>query len=536
MYACQLDNVRAIQLLLESGANPNHFTEHASPLMFAASFASKEAVSLLLTFGADIALGPSGHCTKYTSLAFYMACLRGNLAIAEVFISAVKDKDIISERQLVLCHTLLGLQLIQQPNQAEVGCSIWRKALSWFNVLMKPQFGELSKVQLSHALHALYLSESALVQSGKVIEVNDHTMLKRTRSRFPDFRLCVVPDDVNENVSTNSDVVKIHDILLKGCASEVGPWWAKASLTLYDAVASIFGSEMTVENKRLSLLVLLENALLLRQPLQVMAVNCSILLLTVLKCRLYVDNPGYVMLLIDCSIEAAESTFRLWSSDYMAEKRKEQKNVISVAFRQTAQTLMSLAFIVLCTYSHETHFSHLLKLIRNFAELCKKVQHLEPTICLEYTMLCTVLSYMLQRDPLELKERHGHENTAGTLVDLVQLLLCDCNLDVNARDEKGNTVMFTAVKLDEPYRSDVIELLMSYGAHVDVSNYHGQSAYKMLSSLSDNNIDLLDCRSLKCRAATVLSFCKIPYVDVLPQTLVEFVDLHDTHTPTAPFS
>ncbi|KAK2145074.1 hypothetical protein LSH36_704g00030 [Paralvinella palmiformis] len=536
MYACLLDNADAVLLLLECGANPNHFTQHASPLMFAANYGSEEIVKLLLTRGANIAIGPSGRLTNGTSVAFYMACLRGCLGPAEVFISAAKDHDLISKQQLVLYYTVLGLQLIQQPSHVEVGRSLWRKALSWFGDLMKPRFGKVSKVQLSHSLHALYLKESALVQSGKSIEIDDLTMLMRTQSRFPDFRLCVIPDDVGADLSANSDIVKIHDIMLKGCVSEMGPWWANVSLTLYDAVSNVVSIEMTVENKRLTLLILMENALQLGQPLQIMSVNCNILLSVVLKCRLYVDNPGYIMLLMECSIAAFKSTLHLWSNEYMAEKRTEQREVMSLAYRKTAQTMMSLGFLVLFPGLHEIHFFHLTKLIRDFAELCKDVQRVDASICLEYAMLCTVLSYTLKSDPLELRQRHGFQNLTGTLLDLLQVLLDQCELDVNARDEKGNTVMFTALRMAEPYRSDTIELLMLSGAHVDVSNYSGHSAYKILCSLGNSNINLIDCCSLKCRAATVLSFCKIPYANVLPPSLVEFVNLHNTYTPTAPFS
>lgn len=75
-----------------------------------------------------------------------------------------------------------------------------------------------------------------------------------------------------------------------------------------------------------------------------------------------------------------------------------------------------------------------------------------------------------------------------------------------------------------------MRLLLEYGAHIDQPNALGKTPCDAIVELGKQcslGIHILDHIKLKCLCATVISKNKIPYKDVIPKTLENFVRLHE---------
>ena len=103
---------------------------------------------------------------------------------------------------------------------------------------------------------------------------------------------------------------------------------------------------------------------------------------------------------------------------------------------------------------------------------------------------------------------------------------------VNVTDVKRNTPLHVAL-LSEPYDVfveeyndwlKVIRLLIRFGAHLDMRNAWRQVAAKMLPSAV--TVDVFSQVSLQCLAARAVRVHKVPYRDIVPSVLVDFIDCH----------
>ena len=116
-------------------------------------------------------------------------------------------------------------------------------------------------------------------------------------------------------------------------------------------------------------------------------------------------------------------------------------------------------------------------------------------------------------------------------------LLIECGANVNAVDNKNNTVLHLCSKdlqnLEMKQHHDSLKqiavVLLKNEAHVDMVNTWGDSAAKSLaSSLIDFNIQ--DYVSLKCLTACAVLKYLISYVGHIPASLESFVQMHGRST------
>jgi len=109
---------------------------------------------------------------------------------------------------------------------------------------------------------------------------------------------------------------------------------------------------------------------------------------------------------------------------------------------------------------------------------------------------------------------------------VVVKLLLEAGAPVNAVNSGGNTPLHAAVfEPPEPGRSDrseIIDLLLQHGAHVDATNDARRSASDLLApDVVFNHV------SLQCRAARAIRRDhQLPYRRLLPTMLADFVDRH----------
>jgi len=98
---------------------------------------------------------------------------------------------------------------------------------------------------------------------------------------------------------------------------------------------------------------------------------------------------------------------------------------------------------------------------------------------------------------------------------------------VNEVDSAGNTPLHVAV-FNRPETArrgvwlEVIDLLLHHGVHVDMANAKREIASDALPS----SVNVLNYVSLKCLAAHTIRTHQLPYREIIPTTLSDFVDMH----------
>ena len=108
--------------------------------------------------------------------------------------------------------------------------------------------------------------------------------------------------------------------------------------------------------------------------------------------------------------------------------------------------------------------------------------------------------------------------------------LLDAGADIDAFDAERNTPLHTAARC-RPVKSDVIQLLLTRGAHPDIVNCQQRSAQQLLECGSDgtalcNIVPPARHTSLQCLAARAVTSNNINYRGYVPRRLEAFILLH----------
>ena len=72
----------------------------------------------------------------------------------------------------------------------------------------------------------------------------------------------------------------------------------------------------------------------------------------------------------------------------------------------------------------------------------------------------------------------------------------------------------------------IVETLLTNGAHIDSRNGRGQRPLDMLKHIPDCKINPLMYLTLRCLAASVIAQNKLPYKREIPTILEEFIESH----------
>lgn len=82
------------------------------------------------------------------------------------------------------------------------------------------------------------------------------------------------------------------------------------------------------------------------------------------------------------------------------------------------------------------------------------------------------------------------------------------------------------VSSHQNYNGDIVNLLLSYGAHIDQKDLTGNQPCKRLAAISKCQMNPLKYLSLKCMAASKIKAYNLPFVGTVPIHLEDFINLH----------
>ncbi len=139
------------------------------------------------------------------------------------------------------------------------------------------------------------------------------------------------------------------------------------------------------------------------------------------------------------------------------------------------------------------------------------------------------------------------EHNSGAGKDIIKLelplhkataLFLEHGCCIDCEDQEGNFPLHLAVRLMDCSAPRCIQTLLDYGAHYDAVNFARETAMDVVKSLPEKCppvkgvVDELSKASgvhlsLQCLSARVIVECRVPYVGILPQRVVDFVSWHE---------
>jgi len=107
----------------------------------------------------------------------------------------------------------------------------------------------------------------------------------------------------------------------------------------------------------------------------------------------------------------------------------------------------------------------------------------------------------------------------------VAKLLVECGARLNATNSLESTPLHTATNLTN-FKQEVVELLLSHGAHIDMKNVQGVRPAHLLATNPASTVSITRFLTLKCLCAQVISNNKLPFRGEVPEVLETFIEAH----------
>lgn len=107
----------------------------------------------------------------------------------------------------------------------------------------------------------------------------------------------------------------------------------------------------------------------------------------------------------------------------------------------------------------------------------------------------------------------------------VARMLVECGARINATNAVESTPLHTASCLAN-FKQEVVELLLTHGAHIDMKNSQGIRPSQLLAANPVSTVSITRFLSLKCLCAQVISNNKLPFKGEVPEVLETFIEAH----------
>ncbi|XP_046449498.1 protein fem-1 homolog A-like [Daphnia pulex] len=188
---------------------------------------------------------------------------------------------------------------------------------------------------------------------------------------------------------------------------------------------------------------------------------------------------------------------------------------------------------------HQDNFDRILNCLSHLLFLLTSIESERPDRTRLVELVCRVvridprtstgesLLHLAANRDNTIKSSTYFDEPQGTFFPSVKVaqLLIDCGADVSSLDQKRNTPLHTAAKIQN-YHSNLVELLLNHGGHIDQINSDGERPAVMLLKLPTCSVHPLQYISLRCLAASVIKTQGISYRGEVPVSLEPFIEKH----------
>lgn len=531
--ACALGYVEIAKVLLEKGADVNHTSQHSSPLIYASDYNNTELISLLLSYGADIHLVPKNFQTEAAALPLYQACLNGHKDVAEILMKSAEE-SLRPEKKLCLLG-LLGAQVINRDQDYDSGVSFWRKAL----LLLEELKGNLEGEDIRMKLQELYIRESnespidmSQMNSSRETTVSlnggkgNQKPHKHRHSVFNNMKLCTSIDELEEIMSSQK-LLNLQGLLV--LESILGPLHSETTHRISKA------ARHALENSDLStacklFLYIIECS----EKKDQMMMTCEYLSqLADLLLNIFINSPAIVRGIVDineillAAIEFTQEVLcKVYTEYYSASSEKEPSSNFLYSGKGTSEVKVMSEMV-------ETFMTFLRMFVDQEVGKEELHQALKTAVkIVRQSPPCQNFFFCMQSEMLRLAT-YGGRSASSTLYFFQEDIfpneptlqfLIKCGADINHQDTAGNTALHYSMDCPNP-DIKIIKRLLSCGSHVDVCNKSGLTPYSIMEK-KYACLQPFSYITLKCLASRVIMNFEVPYKELIPQSLEEFVPLH----------
>ena len=199
---------------------------------------------------------------------------------------------------------------------------------------------------------------------------------------------------------------------------------------------------------------------------------------------------------------------------------EDDRDALFEIHQTNIHTCLYLLAIILKTEQDEKEMGELYSLVYQF-------QKLNPILKNGYTLLHMAVDSATFVDDFHVDDVVSFPDSG------VARLLIKCGGDVNAQDFAGNTPMHALVNISSKASVNVkeveltMQVLIDSDAHLDICNKDRKTTMDYAKREEDAMILRASFQlSLKCLTATYISNNEIPYQNLIPSLLEEFLSLH----------
>ncbi|XP_039277205.1 protein fem-1 homolog B [Nilaparvata lugens] len=534
--AADSGHLNVVKILVKGGANINHPTlSNSTPLRAACFEGYLDVVKYLTEHGADLTIA-----NIYNNTCLMIAAFKGNRDIVSYLLEKGVDpdeKDYCGETAMHFAAECGHINIVRELLQynAEITKNKYgmtplltaadrtKENLVCF-LVDRPEVSLREKIDALELLGASYANNSRNYS----LELSHHYLVKTMELRYLDDENPILKPEVEpihaydnwqesqtlqqlESIRSNSEALHMESLVIRErilgqCNPEVPH-------------SVIYRGAVFADNARFDRcldlwlhalhLCQINHASVYKDLLRFGQVFCQMVHLGVDISFYYIEK---VLEAAALELERNKEKLLTCTSNEEAQLREEmEKNVISALYVLVISSKLNN------DYCKDDDFK--------LRKLVFKLNRLQVTSRIGQTLL-----HLCVNPDTPVDEFHTNDVCRFPCSDTAKLLI-QCGANVNAMDDEGNTPLHVIVR--EHFSSDFIALhkivnsLVEAGAHIDVVNVKGKTAFEVATSGFAKNVIRMHTKiNLICMAAKVIQQNRVPYYGQVPQHLEEYIDLH----------